>query len=61
MTKGDIDQINDWLQNPENKDKLTQLELAKINLYFQEYMEKIAPVVICAMNRDNKTTFLFKL
>lgn len=61
MTQSDLDQINEWMGNPENMKKLTPLELAKVNLCLQQYMEAIAPIIMRAMNRDDKTTFLFKL
>lgn len=61
LRQEDIDQITEFMKNPENLKKLTPLELAQINLYFQQYQEKIAPIVMKAMTRDNGTTFFFRL
>lgn len=61
MTQKDMEQIDAWMSDPENIRKLTPLEAAQVNLYFQEYKQKIAPIVIRAMSRDDEATFLFKL
>lgn len=61
MRQEDFDKINAWMGNPENIKKLTPLEAATINLYFQQYEEKIAPIVIRAMNRDKEAHFIIKL
>lgn len=61
MTQKDMEQIDAWIANPENMQKLTPLELAYINLYLQEYKEKIAPIIIKAMGRDKHATFIFKI
>ena len=49
------------MKYPENLKKLTPLEMAQVNLYFLQYQEKIAPIVMKAMARDSGTTFFFRL
>ena len=61
MTPDDFKQMNEWMAKPGNMNKLTPLELAYVNLYLQQYQEKIAPIIIRAMSRDDGTKFLFKL
>lgn len=61
MTQQDMEKVDAWMNNPENLKKLTPLEMAQINLYLQEHKQKVAPIIIGAMSRDNQATFLFKL
>lgn len=61
LRQEDIDQINEFMKDPENLKKLTPFEMAQVNLYFLQYQEKIAPIVMKAMYRDSGTTFFFRL
>lgn len=62
MTNEDFKQMSDWMAQPGNlEQKLTPLEQAQVNLYFQQYQEKIAPIIIRAMSRDDNAHFIFKL
>lgn len=61
LRQEDIEQINKFMENPDNLKKLTPLEMAQVNLYFLQYQEKIAPIVMKAMSRDKGTTFFFRL
>ena len=61
MRQEDIDQINKWMEDPENLKKLTPLEIAQVNLHLLQYQEKIAPIIIRAMARDENTKFFLRL
>lgn len=61
LRQEDIEQINKFMENPDNLKKLNPLEMAQVNLYFLQYQEKIAPIVMKAMTRDKGTTFFFRL
>lgn len=61
VTQQEMDQISDWMIDIENLKKLSLQDVAKLQLYFLEYMEKIAPIIKAAMVKDEKATFLFKL
>lgn len=61
LRQEDIDQINEFMKDPENLKKLTPFEMAQVNLYFLQYQEKIAPIVMKTMARDSGTTFFFRL
>lgn len=57
----DLDQINEFMKDPKNLTKLMPIELSQINLYFLQYQEKIAPIVMRAMARESGKTFFFRL
>lgn len=61
LRQEDLDQINEFMKDPENLKKLTPFEMAQVNYYFLQYQEKIAPIVMKAMARDSGTTFFFRL
>lgn len=61
LRQEDLNQINEFMKNPENLKKLTPLEAAQVNLYFLQYQEKIASIIMKAMARDEGTTFFFRL
>lgn len=61
MRQEDLNQITEWMANPENLKKLEPIEAAQINLYMIQYQEKIAPIVMRAMARDENTKFFFRL
>lgn len=57
MRQEDLDQISNWMANPENIKKLEPIEAAQVNLYMIQYQEKIAPIIMRAMARDDKILF----
>lgn len=62
LSQHELDQINAWMQNPENMKKLSPIEGAYISLEFLKYQEKIAPIIIGAMARDTEPqTFIFRI
>ena len=54
-------EITQWMCKPENMKKLSVMEKLNISIAWQEYVEKIAPIILKHMGGDEKTTFLFKL
>lgn len=61
MRQEDLDQISKWMANPENLKKLEPIEAAQVNLYMIQYQEKIAPIIMRAMARDENAKFFFRL
>lgn len=57
----DVKQISEWMGNKENIEKLSALEIARMNEAYLCYIETIAPIIIKAMARDENARFLFKL
>lgn len=61
MRQEDLNQINEWMADPENLKKLEPIEAAMVNLYMVQYQEKIAPIIMRAMARDENVKFFFRL
>lgn len=62
LRQEDIDQINNFMNNPDNIKKLAPIEAACVNLYYLEFQEKIAPIIMNAIARDEgKSKFFFRL
>ena len=61
MRQEDLDQINKWMANPENLKKLEPIGAAQLNLFTIQYQEKIAPIIMRAMARDENAKFFFRL
>lgn len=61
MDKHTHDEIMNWVSSEENIAKLSLIERTKIGLALAEFTEKVAPIILKHMAKEEKTTFFFKM